>query len=446
MLGGAGSSNETSSLLDGKEVVGKYDGAAPGSDKGKLRMAAERIVSEKKGRPSTMKAAASVLLSRLRTSKQKNKEKDREWQETHVDVFHSSTRMSIVGDASFRRRSSVGGVAANDSSMSLESDGEGAKEEGARRVVTRDVFWRMVETPIIVILIGVLTALVSVGVNVATKRIYPIRKQIVFGIPDEKMVVKFGIYCAFSLTAALLSNLMTQKICPEASGGGIPEVKTLLDGSYKKALVMPRTVFTKAVGLVLAITAGLSVGKEGPFVHIAVAIADTLMRQKCFSHLAKNDAKRLEILACAAAAGVGATFGTPFAAVLFSIEVTAGYFMVRNLPRCFLCAISGTLSMTFLGFDRVFGLFSDLPKMAKGYHARDLVCFVGLGALCGVLGCVFVYFVKRVVEFRNDFLQGGWRGLGVGWGVGGRRWFYVFSVTLLVSPFVFFDMSAGVAR
>ncbi|GMI03367.1 hypothetical protein TrRE_jg5174, partial [Triparma retinervis] len=408
-------------------------------------MAAGKVISEKRMNTGpSVQSAASVLLSRLMSSKKKNKEKEREWQETHVDVFHSSTRMSTVGESEFRRRMNAGGGGGPGDSF-LSTDSEVADEEEEAGVVYRKVFWRMVETPLIIILIGILTALVSVVVNIATKSIYPVRKQIVFGIPDENMLVKFGVYCAFSLSAALLSNLVTQKVCPEATGGGIPEVKTLLEGSYKRALVTERTVFAKAVGLVLAVTAGLSVGKEGPFVHIAVAISDTLMRQECFSHLAKNDAKRLEIMACAAAAGVGATFGTPFAAVLFSIEVTSGYFMVRNLPRCFLCAISGTLSMSFLGYDRVFGLFSDLPKMAKGYQWRDLTCFVALGVVCGVLGCVFVWLVKGVVEFRNRFLQGGWGGWGVGWGVGGRRWFYVFVVTLTVSPFVFYDMSKGVA-
>lgn len=437
MLRENGATEESSLLRDGSESVARYDdhdGNNIGSRDKTLKMAARKVMSKNRTKVGpSVHSAASVLLSRLMSSRKKNKEKEREWQETHVDVFHSSTRMSTVGGSFL------------DTNPEHAAGMFGSDEEEEAGVTYRKVFWRMIETPLIIILVGIMTALVSVAVNIATKSIYPVRKQIVFGIPDENKLMKFAIYCAFSLTAALLSNLVTQKVCPEATGGGIPEVKTLLEGSYKRALVTERTVFAKAVGLVLAITAGLSVGKEGPFVHIAVAIADTLMRQKCFSHLAKNDAKRLEIMACAAAAGVGATFGTPFAAVLFSIEVTSGYFMVRNLPRCFLCAISGSLSMSFLGYDRVFGLFSDLPKMAKGYQWRDLTCFVALGVICGVLGCVFVWLVKGVVEFRNRFLQGGWRGWGDRWGVGGRRWLYVTVVTIFVSPFIFYDMSQGVA-
>ncbi|GMI08808.1 hypothetical protein TrVE_jg6427 [Triparma verrucosa] len=304
------------------------------------------------------------------------------------------------------------------------------------------MLWKMMQTPTIVILIGVLTACIAVVVNVLTSKIYPLRKEIVFGIPDEQLYVKYGLYLCCALLAANLSNFVTQWICPEAAGGGIPEVKTLLDGSYKRALVTPRTILAKSVGLTLAISAGFSVGKEGPFVHMAVSIADTLMRMAPFRHLAKNDAKRLEILACAAAAGVGATFGTPFAAVLFSIEVTAGYFMVRNLPRSFLCAISGTLSITFWGYNKAFALFSDFPKMAQGYHMRDLVSFVLLGVLCGLLGCVFVVGVKKAVEVRNTFLG---RDGDDPNKVARLRYLYVTIVTIVVSPFIFYDMTNGVA-
>ena len=104
---------------------------------------------------------------------------------------------------------------------------------------------------------------------------------------------------------------------------------------------------------------------------------------------------------------MGTTFGTPFAAVLFSIEVTAGYFMVRNLPRSFLCAISGTLCITFLGYNKAFALFSDMPKMAPGYHARDFAFFILLGVVCGLFGCFFVWCIKKMVEIRNKFLARG---------------------------------------
>ena len=46
----------------------------------------------------------------------------------------------------------------------------------------------------------------------------------------------------------------------------------------------------------------------------------------------------LQILAAAVAAGVAATFGAPVGGVLFSIEVTASYYLVSNMWKAFFCA------------------------------------------------------------------------------------------------------------
>lgn len=53
-----------------------------------------------------------------------------------------------------------------------------------------------------------------------------------------------------------------------------------------------------------------------------------------------------------------ATFGTPFGGVLFSIEVTATCYMVRNLPRAFLTAVCASLVYNMVGRD-VFALFKE---------------------------------------------------------------------------------------
>ncbi len=372
--------------------------------------------------------SANTLLRRLKSSRSRIRAREREWQDTHVDVFHSMSRLMPPPTPTHVK----------------SRDHKDPKR--SHKNITPTTLWRMLQTPLLVILIGILTALICVMVNITTKSVYPYRHSLV--MPPERLglpistPLKLLIYVSCSVTLSCLANFVTQSLCPEAVGGGIPEVKTLLDGGYKKALVTPWTVMAKSLGLTLASAAGLSVGKEGPFVHIATAIADTLMRQRLFRHLASNDAKRLEVLACAAAAGVGTTFGTPFAAVMFSIEVTAGYFMVRNLPRTFLCAISGTLAMTFLGYNEAFALFSDLPKMASGYHARDLISFLLLGIVSGLLGCVFIVLVERAVKFRNLFLH---HSNPTADQVGRRRYLYVALVTALVSPFIFLDMRMGVA-
>lgn len=58
-----------------------------------------------------------------------------------------------------------------------------------------------------------------------------------------------------------------------------------------------------------------------------------------FRAIKRNESLRRQMLAAAVAAGVTAVLGAPVGGVLFSIEVTATYFMVSNLWRGFVCSV-----------------------------------------------------------------------------------------------------------
>ena len=90
------------------------------------------------------------------------------------------------------------------------------------------------------------------------------------------------------------------------------------------------TLIIKSVGLILSVSAGLNLGKEGPMVHIACCIGNIF--SYLFPKYGKNEAKKREILSAAAAAGVSVAFGAPIGGVLFSLEeVTVLIFKFFNL-------------------------------------------------------------------------------------------------------------------
>ena len=64
----------------------------------------------------------------------------------------------------------------------------------------------------------------------------------------------------------------------------------------------------------LAVAAGLSLGKEGPMVHMACCIGNILAY--LFPKYGRNEAKKREILSAASAAGVSVAFGAPIGKVL----------------------------------------------------------------------------------------------------------------------------------
>lgn len=53
---------------------------------------------------------------------------------------------------------------------------------------------------------------------------------------------------------------------------GIPEIKTILSGFVIPNYLDLKVLIIKAVGAVFAVSTGMCLGKEGPFVHISTCV------------------------------------------------------------------------------------------------------------------------------------------------------------------------------
>lgn len=103
-----------------------------------------------------------------------------------------------------------------------------------------------------------------------------------------------------------------------AAGSGVAEVKVILSGFVIHGYLGLQTLVVKTLALILSVASGLSLGKEGPYVHIASCVGNIACR--LFSKYNHNDGKRREVLSASAASGVGVAFGSPIGGVLFSLE------------------------------------------------------------------------------------------------------------------------------
>lgn len=135
------------------------------------------------------------------------------------------------------------------------------------------------------------------------------------------------------------SQLRPPMVYYSAAGSGVAEVKVILSGFVLHGYLGLRTLVIKTLGLILSVASGLSLGKEGPYVHISTAIGNIACR--LFSKYSNNDGKRREILSASAAGGVAVAFGAPIGGVLFSLEEVSYYFPSKTLFRTFFCCIVG---------------------------------------------------------------------------------------------------------
>ena len=141
------------------------------------------------------------------------------------------------------------------------------------------------------------------------------------------------------------------RLYPFACGSGLPEIKVVMGGFVMHRLFGFGTLVTKSMGLVLSVGAGLSIGREGPFVHIAMCVAHAW--SGVFSKYSHNQGRNRELLASAAAAGVAVAFGAPVGGVLFSLEEVSSYFPPKTMWRAFWCATVAVLTMRHLNHSGV---------------------------------------------------------------------------------------------
>lgn len=173
-----------------------------------------------------------------------------------------------------------------------------------------------------------------------------------------------------------------------AAGSGVAEVRVILSGFVLHGFLGLKTLIIKSVGLVLSVASGLSLGKEGPYVHIATCVGNIACR--LFEKYDRNDGKRREVLSAAAAAGVAVAFGAPLGGVLFGLEEVAYFFPAKTLFRTFFCCIIAALTLKFLNPYGTHKIVMFQVHYAVDWEYFELVSFVIVGVLGGVLGALFI--------------------------------------------------------
>ncbi|KAB5589136.1 ClC voltage-gated chloride channel protein [Ceratobasidium theobromae] len=194
-----------------------------------------------------------------------------------------------------------------------------------------------------------------------------------------------------------------RKVLYYAAGSGIPEIKTILSGFVMHGYLGGRTLFTKSVGLALSVASGLSLGKEGPFVHIASCVGNIVSR--FFSKYETNEGKRREILSAACAAGVAVAFGAPVGGVLFSLEEVSYFFPPKVMWRSFFCAMVAAATLKFFDPFGTGKLVLFQVTYDRDWHSYELGLFLILGVFGGLYGA---YFSKLNYRWSRHVRGGTW--------------------------------------
>lgn len=182
------------------------------------------------------------------------------------------------------------------------------------------------------------------------------------------------------VVAALLGALAVSLIAlwaPKVRGHGIPEAMEAV--LSRQSRMRPRTAVAKPVSIAVAIGTGAPFGAEGPIIVTGGALGSLLGQV-----VPVTPSERKILLACGAAGGTAAVFGTPLAAVVLAIELLLFEFSVRSLlPIVTSASIAGGVHVALFGTQP---LFHVPPHEFSG--AGQLWLFALLGLACGLLAVV----------------------------------------------------------
>ncbi len=159
--------------------------------------------------------------------------------------------------------------------------------------------------------------------------------------------------------------------------------------AYHQGHLTLRGFLLQFFGVAIALVGGHSVGREGAHIFLG-ACTGSLLGQKL--DLPNNAVRTL--VGCGTAAGIAASFNTPLAGVIFSLEVIMMDYQLASFIPVILSAVTATVvSNAVLGNAAVFSV----PIMELS-SLREIPLVFVLGLLSGTLAAGFIRLVRMIAS------------------------------------------------
>ena len=169
--------------------------------------------------------------------------------------------------------------------------------------------------------------------------------------------------------------------------GRVRSVSDVIEGAaLNEGRVEKKAGIASALSSMITLGTGGSTGREGPVVHIAAMISSWV------SNVIRADGiTGRDLLGCAVAAAVSASFNAPIAGALFALEVILRHFAVHAFAPIVIASAAGTVINRL-----VFGDTAEfaLPSTTALEFYAELPAYLILGLVCGLVAvtlmrCVF---------------------------------------------------------
>ncbi|MEO1274398.1 MAG: chloride channel protein [Pseudomonadota bacterium] len=241
----------------------------------------------------------------------------------------------------------------------------------------------------IAILLGVIT---GYAVTLFRSAI-PFLQTIFYGASDEVIHsyaagLPWYLVLPVPVLGGLAVGVLLDRFTPDGKARGVSDV--IQAAAVRGGRVERAPGLASAGAALITLSTGGSTGREGPAVHIGAVIASWVSERFQLKELAARD-----VLGCAAAAAVSASFNAPLAGALFALEVVLRHFALHSFgPIVLASVVAAVVSRLHLGNVTEY----TLPENTIGFYT-ELPAFMLLGILSGLVAVTMmrtIFFAETV--------------------------------------------------
>ncbi|MGR3505162.1 MAG: chloride channel protein [Paracoccaceae bacterium] len=218
-----------------------------------------------------------------------------------------------------------------------------------------------------------------------------------YGTDDVAMLHSFAStmpwYWVLSLPIAggLVVGIILHRFTADARVRSVADV--IQGAAMQDGRVEHRAGLASAAASLITLSTGGSSGREGPVVHIAAVISSWVSERIRADGITGRD-----LLGCAVAAAVSASFNAPIAGAIFALEVVLRHFAVHSFAPIAIAAVAGTV------INRIeYGGVTEfvLPGVSTLEFYGELPAFLILGLLCGLVATVLMRAIFVAEDLGN---------------------------------------------
>ncbi|MCG1013265.1 ClC family H(+)/Cl(-) exchange transporter [Tepidanaerobacter sp. GT38] len=232
---------------------------------------------------------------------------------------------------------------------------------------------------------GILAGLLTVQYRYLLEKAELLRQQIYILIGKNGFITGLLWFAVLIIIGYALGIIAKKE--PMVSGSGIPQVKGILSGRMRMNWIS--VILYKFVGGVLALGAGLSLGREGPSVQIGSAVGQGISRI-----MKRSKVEEKYLITCGASAGLAAAFNAPLAGVIFALEeLHKNFSPVVLVPTMISSLVSAFLSQRFFGQKPIFNI-TGITILSHRYYLYIII----LGIITGLFGLLFNSMLLKTQE------------------------------------------------